>query len=336
MGRFHANPGICMSKMGWGLVLALAFSGAATAAVPSGQRIEVVDRDVALFWQAYDQVKVLPDRAQQIEVLQTTYLDRGSPGLAAFALAKDYDAATYVDAIRAYPRYWDSVRPRTALAGAAMDKVQHHLRRFAQLYPALKPAGIYFEVGALRSAGTTQEDKVLIGVEMATGDERVDLSQMPERLQRFFRGYFASRPLENLDLLVIHETVHTQQRGARTSLLAQAVYEGVADFVAEQVTGRLPDLPYVAYGPAHDAAIRAAFRKDMGGNDYSAWLYNNTDNGFGTRDLGYYVGYAICQANYRRSADKAKALAEMIELDYADAAAVQRFVDASGYFAQDS
>ena len=90
-----------MSKMGWGLVLALACTGVATAAVPGSQRIEVVDRDVALFWQAYDQVKGLPDRAQQIQVLQTTYLDRGSPGLAAFALAKDYDAATYVDAIRA-------------------------------------------------------------------------------------------------------------------------------------------------------------------------------------------------------------------------------------------
>lgn len=322
-----------MSKAWWGLMLALSCIGSGTAAVPQAPQIEVVDRDVALFWQAYDRVKAVPDRAQQIQLLQTTYLDRGSPGLATFALAKQYDAATYVDAIRAYPGYWDSVRPRTALARPALDKVQRHLRRFASLYPALKPAGIYFEVGALRSAGTTQGDKVLIGVEMATGDESVDLSQMPERLQRFFRAYFVSRPLENLNLLVIHETVHTQQRGERGSLLAQAVYEGVADFVAEQVTGRLPDLPYVHYGPAHDAAIRAAFRKDMAGNDYSGWLYNNTDNAFGTRDLGYYVGYAICQAYYQRSADKIQALAGMIELDYADAAAVQRLVDASGYFA---
>lgn len=100
------------------------------------------------------------------------------------------------------------------------------------------------------------------------------------------------------------------------------------------MTGRMPELDYVRYGPAHDPAIRAAFRKDMQGNDYSGWLYNNTDNAFATRDLGYYVGYAICKAYHARRADKAAAIREMIELDFADAAAVQRFVDASGYFAE--
>ena len=46
---------------------------------------------------------------------------------------------------------------------------------------------------------------MLIGVEMATGDASVDLSQMPPNLKRFFTTYFASDPLENLDLLAAHE-----------------------------------------------------------------------------------------------------------------------------------
>jgi uncharacterized protein YjaZ len=176
------------------------------------------------------------------------------------------------------------------------------------------------------------DDKVLIGVEMATGDPGVDISDMPPRLQAFMAGYLASRPLDSLDLLIVHEVVHTQQKGERRTLLAQAVYEGVADFMAEQVTGRLPNLPYVAYGPANDAAIRAAFRRDMAGEEFGGWLYNSTDNPFGTRDVGYYVGYAIAARYHAAAADKRAALRTMIELDYSDQAAVERFVAASGYF----
>ena len=166
---------------------------------------------------------------------------------------------------------------------------------------------------------------------MAAGDASVDLSQMPPNLKRFFTTYFASDPLENLDLLAAHEVVHTQQRGERQTLLAQVVYEGVADFVAEKATGRLPKLPYVTYGPAHDAAIRTAFRADMNGEDFSGWLYNGVNNPFGTADLGYYVGYVIASRYYDRAPDKAAAIKTMLELDYADQAAVQAFVDGSGY-----
>ncbi|MNN04245.1 hypothetical protein D3C81_1169660 [compost metagenome] len=51
------------------------------------------------------------------------------------------------------------------------------------------------------------------------------------------------------------------------------------------------------------------------------------------RDLGYYVGYAITRGYYDHALDKTAALKTMIELDYSDPAAVQAFVDASGYLA---
>ena len=270
--------------------------------------------------------------AEQRDLFQRLYIDQGTPGLAAFMEAKGYTADTYLNAIRAYPKYWDTVRPRTALAAGALDRLEGHLARMRALYPDLRPAGVYFEIGALRSAGTALGDKVLIGVEMAAGDDSVDVSQMPPGLQRFFGTYFASRPLDNLDLLATHEFVHTQQNGERQTLLGQAVYEGVADFVAEKAAGRLPNLPYVAYGPANDATIKAAFRKDMMENDYNGWLYNGMNNAFGVADLGYYVGYAITRRYYEQAADKALAIKTMLELDYADQAAVQAFVDASGYF----
>jgi hypothetical protein len=312
----------------------VAGSGGGLAANPSAAESGPVVRtdDIDRFWVAYDAVRAVSDPAQQQALIQRLYIDQGTPGLKAMMEVKGYTAQTYVEAIRSYPRYWDSVRPRTLLANDGLVGLRTHLDRFRQIYPALRPAGIYFEIGALKSAGTTQGDKVLLGAELATGDPSVDTSEMSPGLRRFLTTYFATRPFDNLDLLAVHEFVHTQERGERGTLLAQAIYEGVADFVAERVTGRLPDLDYVTYGPAHDAAIKAAFRKDMMANAYDGWLYNSTDNPFGVRDLGYYVGYAICQGYYARATDKSAALAAMIELDFADQAAVQGFVDASGYF----
>ncbi|PKP86686.1 MAG: hypothetical protein CVT78_12250 [Alphaproteobacteria bacterium HGW-Alphaproteobacteria-17] len=298
----------------------------------SSAQIAIITDDIERFWEAYDAIRRTDDPEQQLTLLQTLYIDRGTPGLHAFMEAKGYSAQTYIDAIRAYPKYWDSVRPKTGSVRGSLGHVKTYLDRLRQLYPRLNPANVYFQIGALRSAGTTLDDKVLIGVEMAMGDTTVDTSEMSPGLRRFFSGYFASKPAESLDLLIVHEAVHTQERGDRTNLLSQAIYEGVADFVAEQVTGRMPDLPYVTYGPANDAQIKAAFVRDMNKNDYSDWLYNGTDNAFGVRDLGYYVGYAICARYYARSPDKKRAIREMIELNFADPVAVETFANRSGYF----
>jgi hypothetical protein len=64
------------------------------------------------------------------------------------------------------------------------------------------------------------------------------------------------------------------------------------------------------------------------------WLYSNQANEFGLRDMGYYVGYAICERYYEQAKDKQASIREMIELDYNDLEALIRFTDRSGYFDQ--
>jgi len=43
------------------------------------------------------------------------------------------------------------------------------------------------------------------------------------------------------------------------------------------------------------------------------------------------VGYQVCQAYYDQQPDKKAALKQLIELDYADSEAVERFLKRSGY-----
>lgn len=308
-----------------------AFSAAASPA--SSPDPDIVSDDVDRFWNAYDRIRGVADPAQRVQLLQRLYLEPGSPGLKAFLEAKGCTAEKYAELTQRYPRFWDSVRPRSQSAGTRTSALAPELEKLRALYPAMRPATVYFVVGCMTSGGTTQGDKVLIGSELALGDPDVDVSELPERTQRWLRTYFGTRPADGLVLLNVHEYIHTQQKGPGPTLLAQSLYEGAADFVAEQVTGKLPPLAYVDYGPAHLEKVRTRFAQDMDGASYAGWLYNSADdNEFGVGDLGYFVGYAICKAYYDRAADKHAALREIIELDYADTAAAKAFLDASGFY----
>jgi hypothetical protein len=293
----------------------------------------VVTEDIGRFWAAYDHLRQESDPSKKKQWLQAEYLDRGSPGLKAFVERKRCSAEKYVDALSKYPRFWDSVRANTLAID--VPSVDAELKKFRSLYPEMRPASAYVVIGCMTSNGTTEGDKVLIGAEIAAGDPRVDLSELPDAFRKRLSTYFATQPARKLALLMVHEYVHTQQPdGSKAALLGQVLGEGGADFVAERITGKVPDLPYMRYGPAHDEAIKHQFAKDMDKTAYDDWLYNDADNAFGTSDLGYYVGYAICKAYYARAADKRTALRDIIRLNYADPAAARAFLDKSGYLAQ--
>lgn len=293
----------------------------------------VESSDIDRFWSAYDRIIATPDDTERQRILERTFLAPGTAGLKAFMRAKGYDAACYLDAIKRYPKFWNSVRAGTLALKRRGDEFAPGIARFRALYPALRPAEIYFTIGCLRSSGTTLDDKVLIGAELAGGDLHTDVSELPERMSRSLGTYFRSEPGKQLVLLNVHEYVHTQQKGPGPHLLAQAMYEGAADFVAEQITGHLPALPYTTYGPPNEAALKREFRARMHDPDWSGWLYNGPGNAHGVGDLGYYMGYAIMRDYYRRAPDKPRALAEIIELDYRDGAAVEAFLERSGFYA---
>lgn len=322
-----------MSKMRWRMAALLVAVMAASTAVRAAPATDlVISSDIDRFWQAYDQVRAEHDPARQRELLQKAFLDPGTAGLKAFMQAKGYDADCYLHAIRSYPKFWASMRSRTIALKQRGAEFEPQIARFRALYPALRPAEIYFTIGCLRSSGTTLDDKVLIGAELAAGDETADVSELPEKLRQRLSVYFRNRPAQQLVLLNVHEYVHTQERGPGKSLLAQAMYEGAADFVAEQVTGRTPPLPYMEYGREHEVALKRDFQAEMDDPSWAGWLYNAPSNRYGVGDLGYYVGYAIMREYHAKASDKAKALREIIELDYRDQAAVRQFAKASGFF----
>jgi hypothetical protein len=293
---------------------------------------DIITSDITNFWTAYDKIITTEDSAQQYTYINKLFIDKGTPGLKAMMQVREYTAKSYINAIHKYPRFWNSIRSNTVKAPSFAKSISANVLKIKKLYPELKPANVYFTIGALRSGGTVLENKVLIGSEITMADEHTVTDEFPQTMAHL-KSHFKTNPINGLVFTNVHEYIHTQQKTTvANNLLGQCVLEGVAEFVAEKATGQLSTLPAKTYGNQHTQQIKEVFSQRLFNSDTGFWLYSNAKNEFGVRDLGYYVGYAICESYYMKARDKKQAIKEMIELDYNNEEALNKFADQSGYF----
>ena len=175
---------------------------------------------------------------------------------------------------------------------------------------------------------------VLIGSEVALTDKSVITSEFDNRYPHL-RDYFNTNPINNVVFLNIHEYIHTQQKETiGNTLLSQTMMEGVAEFLAEIALSKKSPNPQIDFGYKNEERIKSEYEKEMFSPNIYNWIMNNPNNQFGMRDLGYFVGYAICKKYYELSTDKMLAVKEMIELDYNNETALINFVEKTKYFGQ--
>jgi len=296
------------------------------------QSENIVTTDVTHFWEAYDKITSTQDSVLQYKYLDSLYFDKGTIGLAGIRRARNYTAEDYINAINNYPKFWNSVRNNTLKADTYRQEIQQGIEKLRQLYAALKSRKIYFTIGAMRTGGTYLDSLVLIGSEMALADKNTVASELPEGSRQGRQAYFNQNPIDDAVFLVIQEYVHTQQNPFVHNLLSYCLHEGVGDFVSNTALGLDPKVPAIAYGKQHKA-VREKFEKEMFyGNNVSQWLWSDAPNEFGVRDLGYYIGYQICENYYNQAENKKEAIKTMIELDYENESKIEAFIHKANFF----
>jgi len=256
--------------------------------------------DVHLFWSAYDlwlsREHAAPDKLAG--VLQQEYLDKGSPGVKDFVPGRIRSADYLAKVILSQRSYYDSVRRNTEQMKNFIPEIRKYFHRLKKLYPDAAFPAVYFVVGARSSGGTSSADALIIGSEMF-GDGPT---------------YFVQ--LSDVVPMVIHESAHFQQKDhSKNDLFNNAMREGGADFVAELVTGRHINEANKPYGDSHEQELWQRFQHDVkSGAEIGNWMgVFNTTNGE-PRDLGYYMGYKICQSYYQIHSDKQQALKTIVEM----------------------
>lgn len=284
-----------------------------------------VSTDIENFWAAYDQIILTKDSIKQYRLLKDLYLDKGTQGLTGLIEVRNYSEKEFINCITQNPKFWNSIRPNTLKVKSLYPKIKANIQKLKKAYPDLKQATIYFTVGAFRTGGTIQGNKVLIGSELALADRTTIIDELPRWRQPFYK---TQNPLNELPLLCTHEYIHTQQKELVENLLSMCLYEGVAEFVSCKVTSTKSDAPAIEFGKANQKIVIDKFVSDLFimTNNYN-WLWGENRNDLKVRDLGYYIGYEICERYYNLSKDKAKAIKELIELDYTNEKEVERIVD---------
>ena len=277
----------------------------------------IVTEDVPRFWAAMD----ASTPATRAAVLKTMYLDRGTPGLQDFIVLRIGTAESLAEAVERFHGYYRSARASTLRAGSYEPQIREAFRKMEELYPDAVYPDVYFLVGNTSTGGTTSGRGLLIGTEVYGRTPEAPESEM----EPWMRAVFGS--VEKVPHIVAHELVHYQQDYAPgNSLLRQSLNEGVADFVAELISGRHINPAAHAYADLHEGELWCEFRGQMHGTDMSGWLYNGSRSVDRPGDLGYNMGYRIARAYHERAVDKRRALAEMLKIRDFDA-----FLAASGY-----
>ncbi|MDR6457516.1 hypothetical protein J2786_000609 [Chryseobacterium vietnamense] len=294
----------------------------------SQKSTKIFTSDIDNFWMAYDSIQKTNDYSTKLDLIKRLYTDKATKGLKAFMNARDYNDSVYVKAIEKYPEFWNSVRPNTLTIKTKTKELEAGVARLKQLYPELKDAEMYFTIGGLNAGGTVSGNMVLVGAELATGIGSTEVSEFKDE---WLKGMFANQSLDNIVSLNIHEYIHTQQNGNQNRVLNQAIKEGSCDLIAELVTNESAQRKYISYGMAHEAEIKARFKKEMFTGNLANWFYNGRQKGE-EADLGYYVGYVISKMYYQNTKDKKQAIKDIIELNYSDNKAVDDFVDKSMFF----
>ncbi|NCP53133.1 MAG: hypothetical protein GW817_12855 [Flavobacteriales bacterium] len=294
----------------------------------------IITSDIQYFWEAFDKISSTQDSVLQYKYLDSLYLRKGTAGLKGIMEARDYTADDFISVINKYPKFWASVRENTFKTKQYSSELTTGIEKMRAIYPVLKPAKIYFTIGALSTSGTTIDSLVLIGSELAMSDKNTVSSEFEGAVQKGRQTYFDNNPINQLVVLTIHEYVHTQQKPALNNLLSYVLREEIAEFVSVKAMNVPSSTPAVQFGKQNPNVMNKFEKEMFYGNNRAQWLWSDSPNEFSTLDLSYYIGYQISELNYDLAEDKLAAIKEMIELDYTNEAQIEDFVDRTGFFSK--
>ncbi len=289
---------------------------------------KIFTTDIDNFWFAFDSIQKTNNFEEKIRIVNDLYIDKGTKGLKAFMKTRNYSDTLWVELIQNLPKFWSSIRSNTLKVKSKSREIEKAVIRFKELYPKLKDAEMYFTIGGLRSGGTTMGNLVLIGSEIAAADSLVDVSEFKNN---WLPTVFKKQSLNNIVFLNIHEYVHTQQSNQGNDVLSESIREGACDFIAELIMKKPYQSQYMIYGINHEEVIKKLFKKEMHTKLYENWLSNGGKMGE-KADLGYFIGYRICESYYNNLENKSDAIKNIIELDYSKNETVLEFLKKSKYF----
>ncbi len=254
--------------------------------------------DIKNFWIAFDSIGISKNNPFE------SYIKNGTIGLQGFIPYRIINADSILTMVLKRKQDYEKMRDIEKLIKEKEKLIKPYFYSLEYWYPYTVYPPVYFIIGRYNSGGTSSEEGLLIGAEKLTS-----LDHLPE--------------------LVIHESIHFQQKwpeDGETNLLQQSILEGSADFIAELVTEIKGNIAANKYGNENKEELCKEFVKIMDKNNMQDWLYGTNGKDNRPNDLGYWIGYEIVKAYFDKMDDKKLAVNHILNID-----SFKRFLNDSKY-----
>jgi predicted Zn-dependent protease DUF2268 len=259
-----------------------------------------ITSDITNFWAAFDKLEVSDNPF-------IDYLANGSQGLKDFIPNRIESPKKLLKVVKRRQPDYEAIRENSLLVNSSIEEIKKSYQAFASLYDSAVFPTTYFVLGAFNTGGTASENGLIIGMEK-------------------------QESVGHLPYVVAHELIHFNQNypGGRTTLLEQSIKEGSADFIGELISGKHINARAFTYGKEYEKQLSSEFAEIMHGYNYKGWLYGSKGKKKGRpKDLGYWMGYKICEAYYNKSINRKDAIREILNIKNFD-----DFLIKSGYLSQ--
>ncbi len=233
---------------------------------------------------------------------------------------RDVNPAAMEKALKYFPGYLESIKANTLKINSVKEKLKTNFKKLQEIYPEIIFPDIYFLMGCFNTGGTVFDRMLLIGAEMQCADKKTKKHE----LTTWLKGNIGD--FKNIEFIVMHESIHTLQISRSSKLLDAVIIEGSCDFIASVITGKKPKTPHYIYGEEHEKELWEELKESKDDLHFTEWLHQGDKSKERPADLGYFMGYRICESYYNNSADKKQAVKDIIEItDF------EEFLKKSGY-----
>ncbi len=270
--------------------------------------------DILTFVHAFDQ---LTEGADTLSILQTEYLDKGTPGLDVYINKYGLTAEMLRKAIQKRPQVYSDLHKMPEILAAYSNEGRQAYRELKDYIPSIVYPPTYFLIGAYRGIGSSSAEGSLLSVE-----------SWPV-------------PVKGRTTMLVHELVHFQQArtvgldkyvalyGAEKNLLGLCLREGTAEFFSWLVLGEITQTDALEYTLKNEMKLWGQFRKDMHGSETGDWIWTLPSDPELPGFVGYAIGFRIVKSYYENAVDKEQVLHEILSAtDY------PTFLEKSGYAQQ--
>lgn len=259
--------------------------------------------------------KALDKTSDTIQTLNAFYFDKASLGLKEYIIRHGLTAMMLKDAIKRNTERYAKVESFINGLDQLRPELIKVFEKFQSIVPETMFAPTYLLVGANRGIAQASQYGQLITITRILEDK------------------------ERLLHLIVHELAHFQQ--AKTlggpqyislysqpnNLLGICLREGGAEFITNQVCGKIAQEKTITYFDNNENELKKNFLKDIKKEGSSFWLWESNGKKEQPLGLGYVMGYKIWNHYYSLVRDREQVIREILSLSEAD-----QYIEKSEYF----